>query len=72
MSRPDDEFSSFANHIEHVLKKLPTQLLQIKAKQEIFAILTKYEILEAENSIISSPSTPSTSTVNISEPLGHF
>ncbi|XP_072395473.1 uncharacterized protein [Diabrotica undecimpunctata] len=44
-----DEFKSFANHIEQVLRKLPTKVLQIKAKQELFQVLTKYEILTAEN-----------------------
>lgn len=52
----EDEISSFATHIKNVLKTLPP-LLQIKARQEVFQVLIKYEIMAVE-----APS-PSTSTV---------
>lgn len=57
----DDEFKLFANHIEHVLKNLLARLQKITAKWEMFYVLTKYEILAAENNTISSSSIPSTS-----------
>lgn len=61
MPETEDEFKSFGNHIEHVLKNLPTRLLQIKAKKEIFEVITKYEIMAEEYSTISSSTTPSSS-----------
>uniref|UniRef100_A0A6P7GCS4 Transcription factor Adf-1-like n=1 Tax=Diabrotica virgifera virgifera TaxID=50390 RepID=A0A6P7GCS4_DIAVI len=64
VSQSCDEFNSFASHIEQVLRKLPTKVLQIKAKQELFQVLTKFEILAAEHDASSTSSTPTTVSDN--------
>lgn len=48
MESDDDDLESFAIHIKNVLKKLPP-VLKIRAKQEIFDVLTKHEIIAVES-----------------------
>lgn len=66
-----DEFKSFAKYTEQVLKNLPTKLLQVNAKREIFDVLSKYEAMSVENgSPIPSQNSIYQSTAGLRSPLG--
>lgn len=59
----EDELSTFAAHIRTVLKKLPARL-QIQAKNEVFQILSKYEMEAVCPSDASSHCSTPVSTPN--------
>lgn len=56
-----DELDSFATHIKKVLTKLPP-VLKIRAKQEMFDVLTRYEIMAVEPQSSSPSNSLSTSS----------
>lgn len=56
-----DELDSFATHIKKVLTKLPP-VLKIRAKQEMFDVLTRYEIMAVEPQSSSPTNSLSTSS----------
>ncbi|KAJ4437262.1 hypothetical protein ANN_17399 [Periplaneta americana] len=75
----EDDITSFGNHVKSVLRKLHPRL-KVQANNEIFNVLTKYEVIEMnmleERSLSSGISNPSTfmpayspsSTASTSEP----
>lgn len=68
----DDDVTSFANHVKSVLRKIHPRL-KVQAKNEMFNVLTKYEMIQMymqeERSLSSGMSNPSTSTISAYSPI---